>query len=263
MISKLDIWMMYLYSIFKHPLNLSIFIISITLSLLFFYLFIKNDYIKAKVKFLYLHIILLFFPFLFAAFSGRCMSPVYYCSSLIDSCTTEMVYNCSPKFTVSYLFLGVITALILSFIVLPYIYRWSIKSNEIARGYIKDFVKRKSSKLGIREPRIYAIEDIKPLAYSITNIRPSVFITVGLCELLNRKELEAVLLHELYHLKNKASFWKFSLNMLRLFTPLATFISTRDSLNREEKRADIFAINIQGSERYINSAKRKIELFEL
>ena len=106
------------------------------------------------------------------------------------------------------------------------------------------------------------MKDITPMAYSITNIKPSIFLSVGLCELLNKKEREAVLLHELYHIKNNSSFWKFSMSNMKMFSRLSSLSSIKTSLEREEKDADLFAINVSGTDRFLNSAKQKINNFK-
>ncbi|PIN81881.1 hypothetical protein COV11_00815, partial [Candidatus Woesearchaeota archaeon CG10_big_fil_rev_8_21_14_0_10_30_7] len=132
------------------------------------------------------------------------------------------------------------------------------KNKLIDEGIIKEFVKKHSKKLNVKEPKIYSLNDANPMAYSITNLNPSIFISAGLSELLSKKEMESVLLHELYHHKNKVYFWKFSINLLRIFSPLATFISTSEPMKQEEKEADNYAINLQKTNKYLLSAKKKI-----
>ena len=74
--------------------------------------------------------------------------------------------------------------------------------------------------------------------------------------------MQAVLLHELYHIKNKSSIWKFSLNQIKRFSPLSYFSSIRKSINNEERDADLFAIKVQGTKRFLQSAKKKINQFD-
>lgn len=246
MIEQLEMWKNYFYHILNHPMLISIFILSIILSIVFYLLFKRAGDLKRKVNFLAMHIALLFFPFIFSAIFWRCMVPMM---------------NCSPMmFMIFAPISGIITA-ILSFVLLPFIYRWSDKSYLIQNGFIRKFVEKHSTILKIKEPQVYSINDIKPAAYSITNLKPSIFVSAGLSESLTKKELEAVLLHELHHHKCKTYFWKFSGNILSLFTPVAAFAGISASLEKEEIEADNYAISVQKTSKYLISAKAKIENF--
>ena len=165
---------------------------------------------------------------------------------------------CSPKLIIYSLSGGSIIGLLTSLIVIPYIYPWATNSREIKNKSMNHFLKNQTKNLKIRKPRLYSVEDITPVAYSITNIKPSIFLSVGLCELLNKKEREAVLLHELYHIKNNSSFWKFSMSNMKMFSPLSLISSIRKSLEKEEKDADLFAIEVSGTDKFLNSARDKI-----
>ncbi|MEK6951119.1 MAG: M48 family metalloprotease [Nanoarchaeota archaeon] len=240
-----------------NPVNLGVLIISLLLSFFFYILFRKTDKIKVKVTYLYSHIFLLFFPFLFSAFLAKCTSAAYSC---VFQCSTPL-YLCSPELLIYLVTAGIGATFLLSFLLLPYLYTWSSKSKEIKEGVLYNLVHHHSSSLVIAAPRLYAVNDLKPVAYSITNVRPAIFISVGLCELLSRQELEAVLLHELYHIKNKTSFWRFSTHVLKIFSPLSTFISLHSSISKEEREADAFAVQEQGTEQYLRSTKEKITQF--
>lgn len=246
MIEQLLMWKVYFSNFINYPINLYVLIFSFILSAVFYLLFKRTESIKKKINFLAIHIVLLFFPFIFAVLSWKCIMPVV---------------SCSVKMFTLFIPFAALGAAILSFMLLPFLYNWSNKSNSINKGFIKNFVENQSMKLKIREPKIYSINEVKPMAYSITNLKPSVFISVGLSELLSKKEMQAVLLHELYHQKSKAYFWKFSFNMLRIFTPLSTFISVSEPMEKEEREADKYAIGIQKTGKYLKSAKRKIEKF--
>jgi|SRR3989344_9592819 len=243
---QIFMWRVYFDNFAHHPINLYTLIASFALSAVFYFLFRRTENVKKKINFLALHVVLLFFPFVFTALSWECMMPVM---------------SCSPKIFAFFIPFAAIIAALLSFLLLPFLYNWSNKSKLIDKGFIKNFVERQSKRLKIREPKIYPINEIKPMAYSITNLKPSIFISAGLSELLSKKEMEAVLLHELYHQKSKAYFWKFSFNMLRIFTPLSTFISTSEPMEKEEREADNYAVSVQKTDKHLKSAKRRIEIF--
>lgn len=242
MIKHLIMWKVYFDNITNNSFFINVFVLSLVLSSVFYLLFRRSENLKLKINFLAMHIILLFFPFVFSAVLWRCMMPIL---------------NCSPKMLIFFGPIAGILAIIFGFAILPYVYGFSDKNHLIENGWIKDFVSKQSKKLVIKEPEVYSINYIKPVAYSITNLKPSVFVSVGLSELLTKKEIEAVLLHELYHHKSKAYFWKFSMNALRIFTPLSTFNSASEQMLKEEIQADKYAISVQKTERNLLSAKRK------
>lgn len=233
----------YVYSMLTSPINLNILIISLVLSLTFFVLFKKLENIRNKILFLYAHIAFLFLPFITSVFLLNCTMPVLRCSTKIVILGTSG---------------GLLTAMVLGFLILPYIYGWANKSTAFKSPHIRNFLKEYCKKLSIKEPRVYTIDDAKPMAYSISNIKPAIFLSVGLCELLTKKELESVILHELYHIKNNASLFKFSMNLLGVLSPLSTFITSNKSLAKEEAKADTFAIKLQRTTKYLSSAKTKV-----
>ncbi len=77
-------------------------------------------------------------------------------------------------------------------------------------------------------------------------------------ELLNKLELEAVLLHEIGHIKNKSSWNNIATKILRRASPLAHFSLTESKLNKEEVLADEFVIQEQDTARYLFAAKKKV-----
>ena len=239
-------WKYYFYNIIYNQINLIVLIISIILSLFFYFSFRKTNNLKEKTKFLYAHIFLLFFPLIFSAIFWMCgMS----------------FLSCPPMYLPIFLPLSLVSVLLLNFIFAPYFYSWDGNNTEIKQGRMKEFVGRQYNKLNLNEPKIYSINNIKPMAFSISNRKPSIFVSAGLAEILTEKELQAVLLHEMHHIKNRSSFWKFSLTNLKTFSPLVAFMTVKDSLDNEEREADAFAKSFQGTEKYILSAKKKIRAF--
>ncbi len=246
MSGQMMMWVVYFDNFLENPISLKVLIGSMTISAIFYLLFKKTPSAKRKINYLALHIMTLFFPFIFSAAFWKCMMPVA---------------TCSPKLFIFLAPILLIAAVVASFTLLPYIYSWSGRNNQIKQCHIKEFVAKESEALGIKEPNIYSINEIKPVAYSITSLKPAIFVSAGLAEILSGKELESVLLHELYHHKSKAYFWKFSLRMLGIFTPLSTFTNTKNHIKREEIKADNYAALVQETKRYLNSAKRKIVVY--
>ena len=237
----------YLQHFLTNPLNVMVLVGSLSFSALFYLLFRTTEHIKIKVTYLYIHIFFLFLPFLFTAFTADCWSCVV------------PVCECSPQQVIYGVIGGIAVAFIGSFFSLPYMYTWANKSQEIVSGTIQQLLQKHARSLRMRPPKLYLLNDLNPMAYSITNIRPSIFLSVGLCELLSEQEMEAVLLHELHHVHHQTSFWRFSTNMLKIFSPLATFITLDNSLSKEEQAADAFASRIQGTDLFLCKAKEKVE----
>src|SRR3989338_6497615 len=246
-VEQLSMWNVYFNHLFMHPLLIGILIFSFIASISFFILFIKTNKIRIKTTYLYSHIFFFYSPFIFAAFLWNCVMPVFMCTPKL------IIYSLSGGYTLS-IFTG--------FLVIPYIYPWATKSNEIKNSEQNRFLKKWTNHFSITQPSVYSLNEATPLAYSITNIKPAIFFSVGLLEILNKKEMQAVLLHELYHIKNKSSIWKFSLNQIKRFAPLSYFSSIRKSINNEERDADLFAIKVQGTKRFLQSAKKKINQFD-
>ncbi len=242
----IETWKAYALHFVTSPVNVLVLIASLIFSLLFYFLFKRTDRIKVKVSYLYTHIFFLFFPFLFSLFTSTCWKCV------IPVC------DCSPSVVLYGTFGGIGGAVISSFLLLPYLYTWASRSREVVSGLLQEQLEDLCCRLNLPLPRLYTINDVAPKAYSITNIRPSIFVSVGLCEILNDKEMEAVLLHELDHLRNKTSLWRFSIHTLKIFSPLSTFITLDRSIQREELEADAFAVHEQGTVVFLNSAKKKV-----
>lgn len=239
-------WKVYFSHLFIHSSLIGLLVLSFLASISFFILFRKTDKIKTKATYLYAHIFFLFSPFILSAFLWECAMPVFMCT---------------PKLIIYGLSGGSLMTLFTSFLIMPYLYPWATKSNKLKNNSLNRFLKKWSGHLGISQHNLHSLNEAAPLAYSITNIKPAIFLSVGLLEMLNKKELEAVLLHEIYHIKNNSSIWKFSLNQIKMFSPLSSFSSIKKSVSNEEREADLFAIKIQGTKKFLQSAKYKINQF--
>lgn len=246
MIEYFEMWIAYFKHVADNHLFVNVFVLSLAFSGFFYLLFRRAENLKLKINFLAIHTILLFFPFVLSAVLWKCMMPVM---------------SCNPKILIFFGPIGGIFAIILGFMVLPYVYGWSDKNHPIEKGFIRNFVAGQSMKSGIKEPQIYSINDLKPMAYSITNLKPAIFISAGLSELLTKKEMEAILLHEIYHHKSNAYFLKSLSRSFGLFSPLAAFGCVSAAMKGEEIEADNYAISMQSNDKYLFSAKRKMEQF--
>jgi|GEM_PF-2889081 len=81
-------------------------------------------------------------------------------------------------------------------------------------GGKEDVLSKLSRAVGVKAPKLYVIFDKVPRAFSIYGFRKAIFISDSLLEKLNSKEIETVLLHELYHIKRKTGLFKNIINTL-------------------------------------------------
>ena len=102
------------------------------------------------------------------------------------------------------------------------------------------------------------MDKAKPIACSFKSFRSAIFVSVGMLDILSKKEIQAVLLHELAHIKQRSSVLKFSSFLMNVLSPLSLLARFHHDTSKEEREADKFAIRVQRTSKYINSAKKKI-----
>ncbi|MFA4820058.1 MAG: M48 family metalloprotease [Candidatus Aenigmatarchaeota archaeon] len=221
-------------------------VISLSLAA-FFLLAVKNFKLstKTKIGLIYGHLILLFFPFVL-------FTTDFACGAMCMSCQNNTLALVSYSLPTA-LVLGTIAG----FAVIPAFYTFSNKRQTRNREII-EFVRKYSSLLNIRMPKIYIMDKAKPIAFSFKSFRSAIFVSVGMLDILGKKEIQAVLLHELAHIKQRSSMLKFSSFMMNVLSPLSLLTRFHHDTSREEGEADRFAIRTQRTSKYINSAKRKL-----
>ena len=198
---------------------------------------------KIKVGLIYGHLITLFFPFVLLTTNFACGA---VCSMYCYHDTTANIAYALP----TTLFLGTVAGLI----VIPSFYMFS--NRRLKNRELNKFVKKYSGMLRVKVPNIYVVDKAKPLAFSFKSFRSAIFISVGMLDILNKKELQAVILHEMSHIKQKSSLLKFSSSLLKI-SPLSIIARFHHDTGLEEKKADEFVIHMQGTARYVNSARKK------
>ncbi len=226
-------------------------VISFSISgVLIFILKRYNTSTKTKIALIYSHIITLFFPFTLLTASTGCG---LLCISCYSNILQVFVLALPPTILIS---------TIAGFIVIPAFFISTNRSNEIRSGKIHSFVKSSSKKLGIKQPKTYLIDKQDPIAFSFRKFKSAIFLSVGLFDILRWKEVQSVILHELGHIKQRSSALKLSTFILRIFSPLSILLRFHHNNSLEEKKADKIAINIQGTDRHLKSARRKISEYD-
>ncbi len=199
--------------------------------------------LKWKVSAIYAHLSLLIFPIIFFALT-------MHCGADCNTPLTNMVLYSLP--------LTVLFAGFAGFVAIPMFFLRT--GSELKSGYIGSFVKAQSKKMNIKAPKIYLARTGRPVAFSFRSVFSAIFVSKKLLSILNKKEMEAVLLHELAHISSKSSVFKVSAFLMN-FSPLSLFNSFGSDLSLEEEKADEFVIKAQKTDRHLMSAKRKMEKF--
>lgn len=205
---------------------------------------------KAKLGLIYGHLIFLFFPFAVLTTEVACGISCMPCANNIANLVA----------------LALPTTLLIStaagFFVIPGFYMLFNKKAEAENIHITRTIKKHSSSMRLNMPKVYIVDNATPIAFSFRSFKSMIFLSAGLIDLLNKKELESVILHELGHLKRRASVLTMSVSLLRFFSPLSLLARFHHDSNEEEAYADKFAVKTQKTGKYLRSAKRKIDEFE-
>lgn len=206
---------------------------------------------KSKIGLIYGHLIFLFFPFVVLTTNAA------VCGFTCLPCSNNLINLAVLALPTTLLF-----STIAGFFVIPGFYMFLNKKAEAENIRIINFVKIQSARLKIKMPKIYIVDNANPVAFSFKSFKSMMFISAGLLDLLRKKEIEAVILHELGHLKRKASVLKMSLSLLRFFSPLSLIARFHHDLDEEEIYADKLAARLQETDKYLKSAKRRVDDFE-
>lgn len=105
----------------------------------------------------------------------------------------------------------------------------------------------------LEDGMISVIYDTRLVAYTVGLLKPKIVVSKALVNKLTEKQLEAVILHELYHLKSFHVFW---LLISRLVSSMLFFVPLIDYLARQlqtefELMADAFVIEKQKTRHYL------------
>jgi len=102
---------------------------------------------------------------------------------------------------------------------------------------LKKMIKNTACKLQISEPKVGLIDDLAPNAFTVGYGRSAVIVfSLGLLNMLNLEELEAVVSHELAHVKSRDYLFRSIFNSLALlsyFNPLAYVAAVQGQRERE------------------------------
>ncbi|MBI5176914.1 M48 family metalloprotease [Candidatus Micrarchaeota archaeon] len=225
------------------PLKLGAFAASAVLALILYALILRESDIRAKTRLVYLNLLALAFPLALLAFSLGCSVAQVGCAVTIS----QSLLLAFPA--------ALVLALAFFRILGPRLQTLNCTALDSGHPLCK-FVAEESLRLGIPHPRILLLSCQKPVAYSISSGSPAIVISIGAMEVLTQDERKAVVLHELYHVARRSPSFKISAAIHRLLIPFSG-ISFFTDLSAEEKKADGYAAQVQGTPRFVNCAKEK------
>ncbi len=181
---------------------------------------------------------------------------VYYCQSYFTSLSLPIPYQIVVlPFIMLFALLG-IAGVKLSIVL--------IKAKLLKRKLISNIISEKQFNLLLTklhlENKTLLIESDNPFAFCLGMRRPKIYISTTMVSLMNEQELEAVLLHENYHLKNRDTLTMLIASIsesLLPFFPLLSDLLRNYRIEREIK-ADREAINGLGKSEPIVSVLKKL-----
>jgi len=228
---------------FAHPLHVTTLIVSWALALISFLYWREHP----KARFLHVHLFFLLLPLLDFAVAVPCNIPF----------VQGLLTFCSVVITRAVIFLipvALALAVVLGYVIAPALYKKMYNAKPLKGTRYRQLAQY----AGVANARFFLLDTAKPLAFSFGR---DVLMSVGMFEVLKQKEQDAVLFHELGHVKQQSSVSKFSLWLARLFSPLAYFSSVSAAISAEEKSADAFAAQLQGTMKHVQAAKQAMRAF--
>ncbi len=114
---------------------------------------------------------------------------------------------------------------------------------------------------------VFVIDDNRQFAFSAGFIKPQIYLSAGLIDILDKEELQAVISHEQYHCDNFHSIWSLFSGFVKkvlFFVPIVVkwvdFISIRREVKADEYTIDqVGAENLSSSLLKVLKAQHKVD----
>ncbi|MBI4361323.1 M48 family metalloprotease [Candidatus Micrarchaeota archaeon] len=188
------------------------------------------------------HVALLLFPLVFFATTLTCKQ-----AGLCEVGLTQTLLYVIP--------ITLALGLAFGLLVVPMLHRWRAQPEA---GRWQRFIHRHAGELGMRKaPDVFIVDSGRPEAYSTGGLRPAIFITVGMSETLSERQMQAVLLHELAHIREGSYVLKPITRLLQSVYP-EPIVAPAAMTQEEERKADAYATWVQKTNVHLNRAKRKL-----
>lgn len=234
----IEMWLTFVQDVLFSREKVALLIISLSLAMVSLLVSYKSVNPRRKLILLRMNMFFLFAPLIFIALTWECgMS----------------LLSCEPMKILVSLPVTILVAYLAGNILLPLLYTKTLNAKPLNHMLINKLTKILGTK-----PHLYSIDKQEPVAFAKSLHKPSIYISIGLLDLMTRKELEAVLLHEAYHIKVRSPELKFSSIFSKFFSPLSWLCNVKAD---DELEADEFAISVQGTSHHIKNARKKINSF--
>lgn len=183
----------------------------------------------------------------------------YYCRAIIMSTTTNVQDLLAIIIIGSFIIVFAYTFIKLAVI---YLRIKSIRQRFYLQKECNPLFESIVNKLQLNS-NAYLIKDDNLFAFCYGITHPKIYISTGIFNIMNVQELEAILLHESYHLKHKDSLVILMAEIFKSFFPVLLVI--QDVINNfkieREIRADNLVISIQGTSKSLVSVLKKMLLY--
>lgn len=185
---------------------------------------------------------------------------VYLCQGMFNTALIRLPINMSEA--------GVLVLVVgVSILVIKLIASW-IKNSSTHKQLCtltahNIIVEKLSNELDLQN-KVLICQNNHPFAFCFGFINPKIYLSTGLVKILSKKEIEAVLRHENYHLKNKDAMVGFFATIAQSLFPFLPIISDIAKHHRiqNEIAADKSATMAMRSSKPLISVLRKIVAYE-
>ncbi len=228
---------------FQDGTNLTLIAASL-LTALALLLLSRNLTLSAKVRtnLMHAHLAFLLFPLIFFATTLSCQQ-----AGLCEVGITQTLLYVIP--------LSLAAALAFGLLIVPLLHRIKTRPEE---GSLQRFVDRHAQELGLkRSPDVRIVDSGKAEAYSTGGLKPAIFLTIGMLEAMTERQLQAILLHELAHIREGSYALKPITKLLQAVYP-EPIVAPAAMTEEEERKADSYAASVQKTDVHLRRAKNKL-----
>lgn len=187
----------------------------------------------------------------------------YAFNKLFPLAIKHTIYYCQSSLRLSpYIFISMLLLLVslpLAKVLLTYIqtsyFKHTLRVQSKLPTVVSDLVKKHGLK-----GKIHIISYAKPHAFCLGVVHPHIYLSSKLVQIMNEKELEAILIHEKYHLENNDNFSLIFLSFAKYLLFIFPFLSDifNNFILQKEINADNQSISYMGSKRPLISAFTKL-----
>ncbi len=180
---------------------------------------------------------------------------VYYCQTFIQSLSLRIPHQIGLIIPILLALLILIAAM--KFLII-YIQTYRLRKKLIAKFQSHTGFLILLKKLGLTH-QTYLVEDDKPFAFCFGIRSPKIYVSTTTVSLMNERELEAILLHEKYHLENKDTLTMLLASISQSLFPFFPLISDllRNFRIEREIAADQEAVSKLGDSQALISVLKK------